>query len=238
MIEHEKSGPLDLLTWTFSRITMWAPAFIVTIIIYEVIMRYLFAAATLWVNEMSLWVGGAIYLTAGLYSMQQRSHIRIFILYDIAPTWLKKIFDVIVNIALIIFCIGVVYGSADKTINAFVTWELFGSAFNPPIPATMKPLILIMMIFLALQAMSNLIRDWPANNIIRKIFDLSVSAFIITLGLAGLNVMILNQPENFNVPIAWQIGIVIFLIISIGIIIYGLITDFNKVPIPFTEKEE
>ncbi len=85
MIEHERSGPLDLLTWSFSRIAMWAPFFIVLIILYEVVMRYFFAAATLWVNEMSLWVAGGIYLSAGLYAMQQRSHIRIFIIYDMAP---------------------------------------------------------------------------------------------------------------------------------------------------------
>ena len=39
-------------------------------------------------------------------------------------------------------------------------WETFGTAFDPPIPATMKPLILIMVTVLALQAVSNLIHDW------------------------------------------------------------------------------
>ncbi|MEN8195072.1 MAG: TRAP transporter small permease subunit, partial [Pseudomonadota bacterium] len=78
MVEHERTGPVDLLTWGFSRIAMWAPAFVVTIMFYEVVMRYVFVKPTLWVNEMSLWVAGGIYLTAGLYAMQQRSHIRIF----------------------------------------------------------------------------------------------------------------------------------------------------------------
>ena len=64
---------------------MWAPAFVVAIMFYEVVMRYLFVKPTLWVNEMSLWVAGAIYMTAGLYAMQQRSHIRIFIIYDMVP---------------------------------------------------------------------------------------------------------------------------------------------------------
>ncbi len=61
MVEHGRTGPLDLLTWSFSRIAMWAPFFIVLIILYEVVMRYFFAAATLWVNEMSLWVAGGIH---------------------------------------------------------------------------------------------------------------------------------------------------------------------------------
>ena len=87
MVEHERTGPVDILTWGISRITMWLPVFIVSIIFIEVTLRYVFQAPTLWVNETSLWVAGMVYMTAGLYSMQQRSHIRIFILYALAPLW-------------------------------------------------------------------------------------------------------------------------------------------------------
>ena len=31
MVEHERTGPLDRVTWGFSRIAMWAPAFIVAL---------------------------------------------------------------------------------------------------------------------------------------------------------------------------------------------------------------
>jgi len=160
MVEHERTGPLDLITWSFSRIAMWGPAFVVAIIFYEVIMRYVFGAATLWVNEMSLWVGGGIYLTAGLYSMQQRSHIRIFILYDLAPRWLRKVFDVFSVTCVCIFAFAVIWGGYGEAYAKFMRWETFGTAFDPPIPATVKPLILITLFFLALQSISNLIYDW------------------------------------------------------------------------------
>ena len=39
-------------------------------------------------------------------------------------------------------------------------WATFGTAFDPPIPATIKPLILITLFLLAIQAISNLIYDW------------------------------------------------------------------------------
>ena len=73
MVEHEVTGWFDRVTLTISRITMWLPAVIVAIMFYEVVMRYIFAAPTLWVNEMSLWLAGMVYLFAGLYAMQQRS---------------------------------------------------------------------------------------------------------------------------------------------------------------------
>ena len=160
MVEHERTGPVDLLTWSMSRVAMWATAFIVVIIFYEVVMRYIFAAPTLWVNEMSLWVAGGIYLTAGLYSMQQRSHIRIFILYDMAPKWLQRVFDILSVICVCIFAFAVIWGGYGEAYSKFMRWETFGTAFDPPIPATIKPLILITLVLLALQAISNLIYDW------------------------------------------------------------------------------
>ena len=139
MIEHERTGPVDTLPWSFSRIAMWAPAFIVGIIFYEVVMRYIFFQPTLWVNEMSLWIGGFIYVTAGLYAMQQRSHIRIFVLYDIAPLWMRRLFDLLSVICVCIFVFAVVWGGFGEAAAKFWRWETFGTAFDPPIPATNKP---------------------------------------------------------------------------------------------------
>ena len=47
MVEHEPNGPVDRITWTFSRIAMWAPAAIVVIIFYEVFVRYILFQPTL-----------------------------------------------------------------------------------------------------------------------------------------------------------------------------------------------
>ncbi len=160
MVEHERTGPLDPITWGISRVAMWLPSFIVLIIFLEVVLRYVFGRPTLWVNETSLWVAGAVYLTAGLYSMQQRSHIRIFILYDIAPLWLRRFCDIQSTICVCIFSFALIWGGFNEAVEKFMTWERFGTKFNPPIPATIKPLILITMALLALQAISNLIYDW------------------------------------------------------------------------------
>ena len=103
MVEHERRGWVDAITWRLSRVAMIMPAIIVVIMMYEVFMRYILFKPTLWVNEMSLWIGGAIYVTSGLYAMQQRSHIRITVLYDIAPLWLRRIFDLFAVLCVCIF---------------------------------------------------------------------------------------------------------------------------------------
>jgi len=37
---------------------------------------------------------------------------------------------------------------------------MFGTAFDPPIPATLQPMVLIMVSLIAIQAVINLISDW------------------------------------------------------------------------------
>jgi len=160
MQEHEITGWVDRLNWLFSRVSMWLVAAIIAIMAYEVVLRYVFERPTLWANEMSLWLAGMVYLFAGLYAMQQRSHIRIFVLYDMAPRWARKTFDVISTACIVLFAMATVYGGYDEAKAKLLRWETFGTAFDPPIPATMKPLVLLTVIVLALQAISNLIYDW------------------------------------------------------------------------------
>jgi TRAP-type C4-dicarboxylate transport system permease small subunit len=127
---------------------------------YEVLMRYVFDAPTLWVEELSRWLGGVVFLMSGLYAMQQRSHIRVTIIYDIASRKVQKLFDVISTACILIFAYAVTIGYWKNALTKFSTWELYGSAWNPPIPAIMKPLIVLTLIWMAVQAMNNLIMDW------------------------------------------------------------------------------
>ncbi|MEZ5449983.1 MAG: TRAP transporter small permease, partial [Thiolinea sp.] len=181
MVEHKPSGPIDWLNFVFSRITIWGAAFIVLIMFYEVVMRYIFFKPTLWVNEMSLWAAGMVYVTAGLYAMQQRSHIRIYVLYDLAPRWMRHLFDLLSVLCAAIFVLGVIWGGFGEAAAKFMRWEAFGTAWDPPIPATDKPLILVTVFVLMLQAFSNLIRDWPAAAWVRKSFDVLAAALVTGL---------------------------------------------------------
>jgi TRAP-type C4-dicarboxylate transport system permease small subunit len=171
MVEHERTGPVDLVTWSVSRISMILPAVIVVVMSTEVVMRYIFASPTLWANELSLWIAGAVDLLAGLYSMQQRSHIRITLLYDAAPVWLRHVFDLLSLACLLIFVFAVVWGGFGEAWAKLMRWETFGTAWDPPLPATIKPLILAVVTLTAIQAVSNLVLDWRRATSEHSILD-------------------------------------------------------------------
>ena len=52
------------------------------------------------------------------------------------------------------------YGGYGESFKKFYSWETFGTAFDPPIPATLKPFILVMVSLVALQSVFNLFSDW------------------------------------------------------------------------------
>ncbi|MEM6824969.1 MAG: TRAP transporter small permease [Pseudomonadota bacterium] len=151
---------MDRISVFLGRVTMMLVAILLSVMLYEVILRYVFEAPTLWANELSLWIAGFVFLFAGLYAMQQRSHIRIFLLYDILPRGLQRTCDVISTVLIGGFVVGLIWGGYGEASQQFYRWETLGTAFDPPIPATLTPAVLIVVTLVWFQAISNLIRDW------------------------------------------------------------------------------
>jgi TRAP-type mannitol/chloroaromatic compound transport system permease small subunit len=159
-MEFESWRAVDRLAVFVGRVTMMLIVLLTSVMLYEVILRYVFEAPTLWANELSLWLAGFVFLCAGLYAMQQRSHIRIVLLYDAVPRWLQRIFDIISTTCIVLFAFFLVYGGYGEAFDKFYRWETFGTAFDPPIPATVKPMVLLIVSLCALQAIVNLVSDW------------------------------------------------------------------------------
>jgi len=154
------------ITW-FDKITLFLShtikfliPVIVLVMLYEVFVRYILFEPTMWANELSLWLAGIVYLIGGIYAMRLRCHIRIVMLYDIVSRKTQRIFDLIAVIILVLYALAVVVGGLPDATISLMTWERFGTFWDPPIPAVMKPLILISIVLIALQGVNNLIVDW------------------------------------------------------------------------------
>ena len=163
-MEFETPNKFDAVAMFIGRITMILIISMTLVMLYEVFLRYILETPTLWANELTLWIAGFVFMLSGIYAMQQRTHIRIFILYDILPRKAQHICDTIWVVLLWLFAFFLVYGSYKQVfVVKFYRWEVFGTAFDPPIPATIQPMILITICMIALQAMANLIADWKKD---------------------------------------------------------------------------
>lgn len=170
-MEYEGWTAFDRLAVFIGRVTMMLTVVLTSVMLYEVVLRYVFEAPTLWANELSLWLAGFLFLTAGLYAMQQRSHIRIFLLYDMLPRGLQRVCDTLSTLFIVMFAFFLIYGGYGEAFTKFYRWETFGTAFDPPIPATLKPMVLFIITMVAIQAVINLIADWNNEAVIHTAAD-------------------------------------------------------------------
>ena len=170
-MEFESLRRADRASVFIGRVTMMLIVLLTGVMIYEVLLRYVFEAPTLWANELSLWLAGFVFLCAGLYAMQQRSHIRIYLLYDLCPRSVQRLFDCISTLLIIAFAFFLIYGGYGEALDKLHRWETFGTAFDPPIPATLKPMVLLIMALVALQALVNLISDWNLEPVVHTAAD-------------------------------------------------------------------
>ena len=159
-IEHEPDGFFDIFSLIISRLGMIMTAIIVLVMFYEVVSRYVFSRPTLWANELSLWIASILFLLAAQYAMQQRSHIRIYVIHDIMPRWMQKTSDIISLILIVGFTYALVWGNYSDALRRMLRMETFGTAWDPPLPGIVKPAILIISVLIMIQAISNLFADW------------------------------------------------------------------------------
>lgn len=158
--EIELRTNFDKFALFIARVTMLLLTGIVGVMFFEVVARYVFEKPTLWANETSLWLAGFIYLLAGIYSMQQRNHIAIFLVYDQMPRGWQRVCDIISTGLICLFALAILWGSWTEAAQKFMRWETFGTAFDPPLPATLKIMVIFTTMTVAAQAVSNLITDW------------------------------------------------------------------------------
>lgn len=76
------------------------------------------------------------------------------------PRWMQKASDVLSLLLILGFAVALVWGGYADAERRFLRMETFGTAWDPPIPGVVKPAILILIVLVAVQAISNLIADW------------------------------------------------------------------------------
>ena len=82
----------------------------------------------------------------------------------------------VVNLACtLIFCGGIAWFGFPSSWRALNNWELYGTAWNPPIPAVLKPLVVLAAAIMAVQSIINFVRNFKANRRHGQTSDAGVS---------------------------------------------------------------
>ena len=141
-------------------------AIVVPVMLYEVVMRYLFNAPTVWGMELAVLLFGPYFLLGGPYLLHLKGHVaRDLARQRLSAAWQRRL-DLVNYPVIVFFCAVLLYFSVPLAFNAWSYRETSFSAWNPPIWPTKVavPLALALMLFQALVEFFHVVFDDPTND--------------------------------------------------------------------------
>ncbi|WP_419905021.1 TRAP transporter small permease subunit [Kiloniella sp.] len=139
--------------------SVFAFCFVVSmaVLIYEIVLRHLFDAPTLWAHETTTFLCASGFIFGGLFSASRNKHIRVVIIYDYVSSKVKRWLDIGIYITCAIstgffsYAAWLVVKRAIFTPGGELRFETSGSAWNPPTPALLKMFLLAVLVVMTVQ---------------------------------------------------------------------------------------
>ena len=73
---------IDIVSETTGSFARWFVVALILVGVFEVVMRYVFGAPTIWAYETSSMLGGTVYALGWAYALLHRSHIRVDVFFS------------------------------------------------------------------------------------------------------------------------------------------------------------
>ena len=156
---------LDRLIYQFGNLLSILFIFTVAISFYEVVMRYVFNAPTIWVHETASFIGGCLFVYGGIYALSTNKHVRVVLIYDLVSDRTRQWLNVFHHVMGLIFSVLMSWAAyqmvQDSWFSPFgdVRLETSGSAFNPVYPALVKGMIFVTLCIMSIQFILHLIQE-------------------------------------------------------------------------------
>lgn len=137
----------------------------ITIISFEVLMRYAFNAPTNWAHSVTTALAAVTYMLGGAHALQRGDFIRVTYIYDKLAPRTKGVVAIISHVLVLYWGIILAYGSflqARRAVWSFRggEWrpETTGTGWDVPIPALTKSVLFLGAVLVSLQAVVMLAR--------------------------------------------------------------------------------
>jgi len=161
----DSESPTDLFdrisTFT-GKASAWLTLFMVIITFVVVVMRYVFDAGLIWLQESVTWMHAVVFMMGAAYTLQQEDHVRVDIFYRTMPEKRRAWIDLVgVLIFLWPLCLFLGWASYDFVAASWAVREASRESGGLPYPLIplLKSVLLLMPIVVALQGGSLLLRS-------------------------------------------------------------------------------
>ncbi len=144
-------------TWT-GRITSWLTIFVIAIVCYEVVMRYVFIAPTRWAAETLEIMCALIYVLGGAWVFVENRHVKVEFVYERLTPRQRAGLDAATYFLFALYIVFMIWATGRFARESIALLEGSGSPWNPPAyPIKIALFIGVFLIFL--QGTANFIRN-------------------------------------------------------------------------------
>ena len=164
----DSESPTDLFdrisTFT-GKAAAWLTLFMVIITFVVVVMRYVFDAGLIWLQESVTWMHAFVFMMGAAYTLQQEDHVRVDIFYRAMSVKRRAWIDLVgVIIFLWPLCLFLGWASYDFVAASWALREASRESGGLPYPLIplLKSVLLLMPIVVAVQGGSLLLRSLSA----------------------------------------------------------------------------
>ncbi len=155
----------DRISSISGRAVSWMTLFMVVITAIIVVMRYVFDAGSIWMQELVVWMHAAVFMVGAAYTLLHEEHVRVDIFYRKMSPRGRALVDLLgVAIFLLPLCGFLAFKSYDFAAASWSVHEISREPGGLPYPAipAMKSIVILMPVAVALQGISLMLRSLAA----------------------------------------------------------------------------
>jgi TRAP-type mannitol/chloroaromatic compound transport system permease small subunit len=157
----QEANFFDHVSIATGRVASWLTLVMVLVTFVIVVMRYVFDAGAVWLQESVIWMHAVVFMIGAAYTLQQQEHVRVDIFYRRMSERRRALVDLLgVALFLLPVCVFLATKAWDFVL---VSWQLREGSREPgglpyPFVPLLKSVLLVMPVALALQGVSMLLR--------------------------------------------------------------------------------
>lgn len=162
MGDQESESLLDRISAITGKGAAWLTLFMVIVTFIVVIMRYVFDAGLIWVQESVVWMHAVVFMLGAAYTLHTEEHVRVDIFYRTMSKRSRAWVDLLgVIVFLIPLCAFLAWASFDFVAQSWRIGESSRESGGLPYPfiPLLKSVLLLMPLTVSLQGIALLARS-------------------------------------------------------------------------------
>ncbi len=148
------------INWIVGQVFSWLALGVVLVCFTVVVQRYVFAISYVWMQDLYIWLGGAMFTAVAGFALLRDDHVRVDIFYRPASVRKRATVDLIGALIFLLPFTGVVYVySMPFVLRAWSYSEASANVGGMPGLFILKSFIIAFVVLLALQGIAMICRS-------------------------------------------------------------------------------